>query len=339
MSKNNSQVDGSDGVENQHTIEHRPWTDESLLQELYVEQKLPATKISDRLGCGKKTIYRWMDKFGIETRDCYNEDTIDKLDDRERLYDLYVEQKLSTIEIADKFDVGQSTVHRKLDKNDIERRNIGGCADAPWRDKEKLYRLYAEKKLSTHEIANRLGASGGCTIVKWLREYGIAVRSQSEAQMRDRVSKDFLKQAYLNDERSIEDIANEIDVPTTHVRTSLIYHGIERREKCHVVARSGEDNHRWSGGYVGGYGYNWKEQRVKALERDSYTCQRCGMKNKEHVQKYNGEIHVHHITPKEEFRDKTGQLNAEEANDLENLISLCCKCHATLEGLPIDIGK
>jgi len=46
----------------------KPYKDESRLRELYVEKQLGAPEIADRLGCAKRTVYRWLDNHGIETR-------------------------------------------------------------------------------------------------------------------------------------------------------------------------------------------------------------------------------------------------------------------------------
>lgn len=46
----------------------KPYKDEDRLRELYVEQKLGAPEIANRLGCAKRTVYRWLDNFDIETR-------------------------------------------------------------------------------------------------------------------------------------------------------------------------------------------------------------------------------------------------------------------------------
>lgn len=76
------------------------------------------------------------------------------------------------------------------------------------------------------------------------------------------------------------------------------------------------------------YGPNWLKQRAKARKRDSYICQICGEKE----ETYGRALDVHHIIP---FRD-FGLDRYREANDLSNLITLCKKCHRTIEnGVPI----
>jgi 5-methylcytosine-specific restriction endonuclease McrA len=56
------------------------------------------------------------------------------------------------------------------------------------------------------------------------------------------------------------------------------------------------------------------EARVKALKRDSYTCQYCGAKDKKllvHHKDLSGDNYYYHTVN----------------NELSNLITLCYKCH------------
>jgi len=84
---------------------------------------------------------------------------------------------------------------------------------------------------------------------------------------------------------------------------------------------SGEDHPNYKHGKFarGGekyYGTNWKDQKGKALERDNFTCQICGaMEN----------LQIHHKNPIGNFDEP------EEANFLDNLITLCTSCHSAIE--------
>jgi len=67
------------------------------------------------------------------------------------------------------------------------------------------------------------------------------------------------------------------------------------------------------------YGPNWNSQREKARTRDHYTCKLCGIP--ETVRAH----HVHHITPFRNFD------NFQQANCIENLVTLCSTCHQRVE--------
>lgn len=104
--------------------------------------------------------------------------------------------------------------------------------------------------------------------------------------------------------------------------------GLETREPGY--AGSGEDHPSWKGGYKPYYGPSWLPARRAARERDEYKCQRCGMADQEHIERFGQELHVHHIRPLRTFEKHAG------ANDLDNLITLCRDCHDKLEGVPLD---
>ena len=68
-----------------------------------------------------------------------------------------------------------------------------------------------------------------------------------------------------------------------------------------------------------GLGKRSELNRLKALERDNYTCQVCGKKALE------TRLHVHH-------KDNKGRTVVETNNSLDNLITLCPQCHTNIHG-------
>lgn len=70
------------------------------------------------------------------------------------------------------------------------------------------------------------------------------------------------------------------------------------------------------------------------LSRDNYQCQICGMSRKEHYKKYSKDLEIHHI-------DGNGinKKKIDKNNDLDNLITLCCKCHKKIDGWKIREKK
>jgi len=106
-------------------------------------------------------------------------------------------------------------------------------------------------------------------------------------------------------------------------------------ESCHYDwlrenAPAGSDHHQYKPNVERrDYGPSWPAQRRKARKRDQFTCQRCGMSDSDHIDTYGCELHVHHITPWDEFEDH------EERNSLSNLVTLCASCHVKIENLPV----
>lgn len=44
----------------------KPWADKDTLLDLYVKRGFSSREVADVLGCGKKTILRWLDRHGID---------------------------------------------------------------------------------------------------------------------------------------------------------------------------------------------------------------------------------------------------------------------------------
>ena len=68
------------------------------------------------------------------------------------------------------------------------------------------------------------------------------------------------------------------------------------------------------------YGESYAKMMRKALKRDRYECCKCG--NKE-------DLHVHHLNKRKSYNNP----KSKEANSLENLATLCSKCHKFAEKL------
>lgn len=90
--------------------------------------------------------------------------------------------------------------------------------------------------------------------------------------------------------------------------------GKDYEEEGHFA---GENHASFMGGNKE-YGSNWQKVRKDARKRDNYTCQDCGKTEKD----LGTQLSVHHIIPIVLFE------NAEDANCLSNLISICeHPCH------------
>ena len=60
--------------------------------------------------------------------------------------------------------------------------------------------------------------------------------------------------------------------------------------------------------------------RSEILKRDGYKCVDCGMTNEEHIKKWKRNLTINHI-------DHKGRYSYKQNNNLENLETLCLKCH------------
>ncbi|WP_425342206.1 HNH endonuclease [Halarchaeum rubridurum] len=93
---------------------------------------------------------------------------------------------------------------------------------------------------------------------------------------------------------------------------------------------SGEDSWNWTGGGSLNYGSNWLRQRERALRRDQYRCQECGITAPTYRAEAGRGLDVHHRTPLREFR-AGDTIDHEAGNDLSNLVALCRPCHRRAE--------
>lgn len=74
----------------------------------------------------------------------------------------------------------------------------------------------------------------------------------------------------------------------------------------------------------------WRERRLEALKRDGYRCRACGIPQRTHWRRYNTSLAVHHRIPRRQFD------SADEAHALENLATLCSRCHGRAESDSVE---
>lgn len=107
--------------------------------------------------------------------------------------------------------------------------------------------------------------------------------------------------------------AEKLDLPGNELSTSGYWLSVDQ-----AVVDSLRDQGFWSSA-PNYYGSSWKRQRDRTRERDNYTCQACFQPEG------NQAYHVHHKIPFRQFD------SPDEANRLENLITLCPSCHHRAE--------
>jgi DEAD/DEAH box helicase domain-containing protein len=107
--------------------------------------------------------------------------------------------------------------------------------------------------------------------------------------------------------------AGQLDLPPNELNTMGYWISIQQ-ETVDQLREVG----LWSNA-PNNYGSNWNRQKDKARMRDDYRCQVCGRPE--------GTIahHVHHKAPFRQFN------SIEEANQLDNLVTLCPSCHRRVE--------
>ncbi|MEE9215634.1 MAG: HNH endonuclease [Thermodesulfobacteriota bacterium] len=97
-------------------------------------------------------------------------------------------------------------------------------------------------------------------------------------------------------------------------------------QTCANIGNRGEGNPAWRGGHKKYYGKDWRPLQRLARKLDDNTCQRCGITKKQ----INRNLDVHHLNPVVTFE------NPNDANYIENVVTLCHPCHSTVEWNIID---
>jgi 5-methylcytosine-specific restriction endonuclease McrA len=236
--------------------------------------------------------------------------------DEERLRELYVEQDMSSREVAEELECSKTVILTWLDEFGIEKDTPKrDMTPAELEDEDALRRLCVERELTTREIASKIDCSQR-TVTRWINEHGIEERPWFVGELRDEAQ---LYEMYVGKELGITEIADSLGCAQSTVLNWLRRHGIETRP----VAPTGADSPHWTGGksiYDGvkhALPLAWREQRRQQRERDNRTCQLCGEKRDPTEQR----LDVNHLIP----------ILCGGTNGDYNLMSMCRGCHSKTE--------
>lgn len=160
--------------------------DPTTVRKLYWKDKKSTIKIGKMHGVNPGTLYRWMKKHNIQTREKAEAYLLRrKLTlTSDELRKLYWDKKMVTEEIGKLFGVRGATVRYRMRKYNISTRTpheaalLRSSIKIPTRD--ELHRLYWVERKSTARIGEQLGVSKN-TVRKWLDAYKLPIREKSEA--------------------------------------------------------------------------------------------------------------------------------------------------------------
>lgn len=236
---------------------------------------------------------------------------------KEELERKYIDEDLSIEECAEYFGCSPTPIANRLRAYDIEVRNRG---NQPLNvSRNELYELYVEEGLTTIEVAEQLDCHPS-TVGKKLQEHGIPTTGENHGRSIPIPKRDLIE-SYVEEGQTTYEIAERYDCDPTVIERRLRWYGIERR---HTDA--GADTWDYK------YGAGWRRQRRKALERADHQCERCGITDDDHREKYieptrdvGFGLDVHHRVSVRLF--KRWDLPLKDANRLSNLEVLCQSCH------------
>ena len=215
---------------------------------------------------------------------------------KERLYDLYINQKLSSVEIGKLLNISNRTVLNYLKKYNINRRTLSESQYAKnkkevpkeFSDYDSMYDLYVTKHMTKEQLGEYFNC-GPCVIDRVLKELQIHIRGSSEAK---------------------------------------------------IGVQVGEAHHNWKGGVspleLRCRQYYQNNISPQIRKRDNYTCQLCGC---------HSNLHTHHIKSFSSILNEIIEehknldplkdvnqlydiiINDERFTDQNNLITYCKECH------------
>jgi transposase-like protein len=143
------------------------------LRRLYEQQRLTPAEIGVRLGVSGRTIRTWLQQAGIALRPLRERRRRHLPPADTELQRCYLDEGLTTAQLAARYGVSATTARRWLDNAGIPRRAAGRSSRSP--GAEELRRLYQDEGLSTTQIAQRHGVVQQ-TAHGWLRAAGIPLR-------------------------------------------------------------------------------------------------------------------------------------------------------------------
>jgi len=157
------------------------------LENLYLKKKLSQSEIAKMYGCNRSVIINRLKKYDIKMRtQAEISDLRFKINiPKHKLKNLYTNQRLSSVNIANLYNCDPTIIRRLLKKHKIkirtktESRKLFYNINIP---KKKLGKLYLKEKLSSVEIAKKFNCNPGL-ILDRLREYEMPVRSTYDAHL------------------------------------------------------------------------------------------------------------------------------------------------------------
>ncbi len=167
---------------------------------------------------------------------------------KEELEELYVEQKLSTYQIAKVYGCWDSTIGHKLKEAGIVRRNPKKKRVFP---KQVLEELYLRKKYSISKIAKKLDC-GHATVWHRLKEYDVPKRKLKRYE----IARERLSNLYLENKLSQNKVAEFFGCSQWVISNKLNKFKLEKRnpsEACQIYERKNFSNNPVEKAYLIGF--------------------------------------------------------------------------------------
>jgi very-short-patch-repair endonuclease/DNA-binding CsgD family transcriptional regulator len=140
-------------------------------------------EISEILNTSYSVLYKLVKEKGIKTKVTRRNNSKRKIQNKEELYRLYINEGKSMKEISEYYNTTPATVLHALNRFGISTRLQNGKDEInePKHSKETLENLYYKEKKSLHEIAKILDYPHGSYVKIDMEKHGIERRNYKEA--------------------------------------------------------------------------------------------------------------------------------------------------------------
>lgn len=291
----------------------KDYRDEETLRRLY--SKYNSQKdVAEVCDCSKRTIIKWMDRFGIETTDSHS-------NIRDRDY-TPVEHEPNTV-----CDQCGSEFWRKPSlkngRNFCDQDCLGN-----WMSENRSGEDHPQYARVEVECAN-CGEQKEVTPSHHEKVENHFCGPECQVEYEDRTGENnpFWKGGKVEVECTYCGDKQEV-YPHRYEESKDFFCDVDCRGKWATESFSGKNHPLWEN-YSGYYGEDWLVMRDKVRKRDNGECQICGT-GKDELGQWPD---VHHIKPVNEFDDP------DDAHFLANLICLCSSCHGKVEQGQIEAPK
>ena len=266
------------------------------------EEGLSQRDLAKIYNVGQTTIRRWMKEFGIDSRS--SKEGRQTAHYRNKMKEVWASQEINLekecIECGETF-LTKPHLNKKFCSKECQFKNLSATT------RSRVTRICPNCGVEVKVIPSRVESSkqNFCS-----RECHNEWRSKNTAGANSPSWKRVIKKCGY--------CGKELSIPPNRLAHEKTYCNRECMALDYEKRFSGENSPTWKGGLTRkNYGPNWHSQRRLTRKRDLFICVRCGKSEHENGQ----ELSVHHIKLFRLCKDY------KEANQLENLVSLCRECH------------
>lgn len=233
-----------------------------FLRREYENNKKSATELADYFEVNPATLYIWLRNNNIPIRGKNEAQSLAKLPKgfkkptKKQLEYWYINQHKSASKIGEVLGVTDTTIFKLMREYGIKRRKPSEYYLPPnvkKPSKMELKKQYHIEKKSSNEIADEIGVTS-TTVLGWLRDYKIPVRSNSQAQFyrsRKKIrkpTKNQIRKWYHDERKSTGEIAinlgvtqrtiinwmRDYNIPTRSPQEASLPEGIEKLSKSEL---------------------------------------------------------------------------------------------------------